>query len=155
MNGTLLCAVDDSEGGRRALELSLELAERLGLRLVAAHIAEVHVRFGSMGIDDEDLTWRDRIGAERRLERILRAFGVQDSVERRVAVGDVAGRIAQFAAEDAAKLIVVGAERKGRKRRRIANSIADQLASETPVPVLVALPRADATHERIAAAARG
>jgi hypothetical protein len=40
MRGTILCGVNDSEAGRGALELAAELADRLGLRLVVAHVAD-------------------------------------------------------------------------------------------------------------------
>jgi hypothetical protein len=40
MRGTLVCGVNDSDDGRRALELSVALSERLGLRLVLAHISD-------------------------------------------------------------------------------------------------------------------
>jgi nucleotide-binding universal stress UspA family protein len=154
MTGTLLCGINDSEGGHRALELSLDLADRLDLRLVVAHIAEVTVRFGTKLESVDELAWRDRRGAERRLDAMLRSRGVHDTIERRVAVGDVAGRLAQIASEDAAELIVVGAERRGRTRRRIENSVADQLDSETSIPVLVALPRVRAGGARIGTAAQ-
>src|SRR3954454_20293668 len=34
MRGTMICGVDDSDEGRGAVELGVELSERLGLRLV-------------------------------------------------------------------------------------------------------------------------
>jgi hypothetical protein len=40
MRGTLVCGVNDSDDGRRALELAVALSERLGLRLVLAHISD-------------------------------------------------------------------------------------------------------------------
>ena len=34
MRGTLVCAVNENDDGRAALEMAVELSERLGLRLV-------------------------------------------------------------------------------------------------------------------------
>jgi nucleotide-binding universal stress UspA family protein len=59
---------------------------------------------------------------------------------RRVAVGDPAGLLGQIAAEEAADVIVVGARARG-WRRRLDTRLADELESETPVPVLIAPPR--------------
>jgi hypothetical protein len=40
MQGTIVCGVTDTDEGRQALATAVELAERLRLRLVLAHIAE-------------------------------------------------------------------------------------------------------------------
>jgi nucleotide-binding universal stress UspA family protein len=40
MQGTVLCGVDDSEAARGALKLAAELGDRLGLRLVVAHVVD-------------------------------------------------------------------------------------------------------------------
>ena len=40
MRGTLVCAVTDGEESEDALALGVELSERLGLRLVLAHVVE-------------------------------------------------------------------------------------------------------------------
>lgn len=155
MNGTLLCGVDGSEGGRRALDLAVELSDQVGLRLVVASIAEVAVRFGTTSVAMEEAIDRERAAAERRLEALLRAHDIQDLVERRIAVGNPACRLAELAAEEAAALIVIGASRTGRARRRIRSSVADLLGVETSIPVLVAVPRIRARRRRVAVATRG
>jgi len=43
MQGTIVCGVTDSDEGRQALAMAVELTERLGLRLVLAHVAEASV----------------------------------------------------------------------------------------------------------------
>ena len=40
MQGTIVCGVTDTNDGRQALAAAVELTERLGLRLVLAHVAE-------------------------------------------------------------------------------------------------------------------
>ena len=40
MRGTMVCGVSDSNEGRAAVELGVELSERLGLRLVLAHVVQ-------------------------------------------------------------------------------------------------------------------
>jgi len=138
MQGTVVCAVTDGEESADALELGAALSERLGLRLVLAHtVAGVPVADGG----DESVTMKaGREGAERRLARLAQEHGVVERAERRVAVGEPAGLLGQIAAEEAADIIVVGARARG-WRRRLESPLADELGSETPVPVLIAPPR--------------
>ena len=139
MRGTLVCAVTEGDERADALALAAELSERLGLRLVLAHAVNGIGEFGH-GDGDESVSMKaDRQGAERRLARLAEEHGVADRAERRVAVGDPAVLLGQIAAEEAADVIVIGARRGWRKR--LESRLADELESETPVPVLIAPPR--------------
>lgn len=141
MRGTLVCAVTKGEESADALALSAELSERLGLRLVLAHAVN---GIGALGNEDgvESVSMQaDRQGAEGRLARLAQEHGVADRAERRVAVGEPAALLGQIAAEEAADLIVVGSRARGRLRRGLESSLASQLATATPVPVLIAPPR--------------
>jgi nucleotide-binding universal stress UspA family protein len=142
MPGTILCAVTDTDEGRQALARAAELTERLRLRLVLAHVAE-GIPPGDGRLDgEESLTMKgDREGATRLLTRLAAEYGVADSAEHRVAVGDAPSLLGQIAAEEAADLIVVGARTRGLLRRGLESRLADQLETETPVPVLIAPPR--------------
>jgi len=142
MRGTIVCGVTDTDEGRQALATAVELAERLRLRLVLAHIAE---GIGSLNGDadgGESVTMKgDREGAARLLARLADEYAVADRAERRVAVGDAPSLLGQIAAEEAADLIVVGARSRGRLRRGLESRLAEELETETPVPVLIAPPR--------------
>jgi nucleotide-binding universal stress UspA family protein len=138
MRGTMICAVTDTEEGRRALELSAQLSERLGMRLVLVHAAEgvSPLRYGA---DRESVTMKgNRESAVGLLSRLAAQYGVADVAEQRSAVGDPAALIGQIAAEEAADVIVIGARARGRWRRRLGCTLARQLESETSVPVLIA-----------------
>jgi nucleotide-binding universal stress UspA family protein len=151
MRGTLVCAVPEGDERGDALALAAELSERLGLRLVLAHAVNGIGEFGH-GDGVESVSMKaDRQGAERRLARLAEEHGVADRAERRVAVGDPAALLGQIAAEEAADMIVIGARRGWRKR--LESSLADELESETSVPVLIALPRT--RKERADAVNRG
>jgi nucleotide-binding universal stress UspA family protein len=104
MRGTLVCAVNDNEDGRAALEMAVELSDRLGLRLV---LAPTRDGIGPLASDPDD----------------------------------AATLIGQIAAEEAADLIVVGARKRRWSPRGLRSRLAEQLGSETPVPVLIAPPR--------------
>lgn len=137
MRGTLVCAVTDGEESADALALGAELSERLGLRLVLAHAVD-GISGGGGG---ESVTMKaNRQGAERRLARLAYKHGVTNRAERRVAVGEPAALLGQIAAEEAADMIVVGARARG-WRKRLESRLADELETETPVPVLIAPPR--------------
>jgi nucleotide-binding universal stress UspA family protein len=143
MRGTLVCAVTEDDESGDALALSAELSERLGLRLVVAHTVD---GIGD-GHDNESLTTKaNRHGAERRLAQLMREHGVAHRAERRVAVGDPAAMVGRIAAEEAADVIVVGARSRG-WRRRLESPLVAELATETPVPVLIAPPRARRRQE--------
>ena len=141
MRGTLVCAVTKGEESADALALSAELSERLGIRLVLAHAVNGIGELGN-GEGVESVSMRaDRQGAERRLARLAHEHGVADRAERRVAVGEPAALLGQIAAEEAADLIIVGSRARGRLRRGLESSLARQLETATPVPVLIAPPR--------------
>jgi nucleotide-binding universal stress UspA family protein len=123
--------VTDSDEARRALRLATELSDRLGLRLVLAHVAE------DGGRDD----------ADRVLERLVGEAGVAATADRRHAVGDAAARLGEIAAEEAADLIAAG-RLGGRLRRRLHSRLADEIGTETPVPVAIA-PRAGGRRRRV------
>ena len=141
MRGTIVCGVTDTDEGRQALATAVELADRLRLRLVLAHIAKgIGSLNGAHG--GESVTMKgDREGAARLLAGLADEYAVADRAERRVAVGDAPSLLGQIAAEEAADLIVVGARTRVRLRRGLESRLADELETETPVPVLIAPPR--------------
>jgi nucleotide-binding universal stress UspA family protein len=151
MHGTLICGVDESEDGRRALELAVELSDRLGLRLVLAHVTSGIEPIASDPDGAESVSMKaNREGAARLLARLAAEQGVADRAERRTGAGDTATVIGRIAAEEAADLIVVGARARGRLRRGFESRLADQLGDETPVPVLIAPPRESRTARMVA-----
>jgi nucleotide-binding universal stress UspA family protein len=142
MRGTIICGVSDSDQGRGALEVAAELSERLSLRLVLAHVADGIAPLDADAADGaESVTMKgDREGAARLVVRLADEYGLSDRAEQRSAVGDPAALLGQIAAEEAADLIVVGARVRGRLRRGLESRLAEQLETETPVPVLIAPP---------------
>jgi len=140
MRGTLVCGVVDGEDGRKALDLAVEVSERLDLRLVLAHAVGGFGLIEAEGEVAESVSTKaDREGGERLLARLVAEYRL-DRAERRVGTGDPASVIGQIAAEEAADLIVVGSRARGRLRRGFQSRLAEQLGSETPVPVLIAPP---------------
>jgi nucleotide-binding universal stress UspA family protein len=145
MHGTLVCAVTDGAENDDAVAQAAEVSERLGLRLVLAHVAD---GIGAVADgEDESVTMKgDRRAAERRLEELAREHALDARAERRVALGDPATLLGQIASEEAADVIVVGARTRGWGRRGLESRLARELEAETPVPVLVAPPRTRRTN---------
>jgi nucleotide-binding universal stress UspA family protein len=140
VGGTIVCGVRDTDDGRGALELAVELSERLGLRLVLVHVAEGLGSTGQGG--DESLTTKQGgEGAQRLLARLVAEHGLEGSIEQRSAVGHRAELLARIAAEEAAGLIVIGSRPQGRFRRGLRSTLAGELEGETLIPVLITPPR--------------
>jgi nucleotide-binding universal stress UspA family protein len=152
VNGTIVCSVTDSDEGRSVLELGLELSERLGMRLVLAHVAE---RFAPTDVDRDSsgrVTMKgEQRGGEHFLTNLARECGVHHSVECRVAVGDPASLIGRIAAEEAADVILVGSRSRRWPARGLESRLARALRRETSVPILIAPPTTG--RRRTAAAA--
>jgi nucleotide-binding universal stress UspA family protein len=143
MHGTVVCAVADGTQNDDAIAEATEVSERLGLRLVLTHVVD-----GITGLsngDGESITMKgERVAAERRLAELARAHGIEGSAEQRVVVGDSAALLGRLASEEAADLIIVGAKSRGWGRRGVESPLAQELETETPVPVLIAPPRRNA-----------
>jgi nucleotide-binding universal stress UspA family protein len=141
MRGTMVCGVDDSEEGRGAVELGVELSERLGLRLVLAHVAQAFYPHDAAEDGSESVAMKgDRIQAEHLLVRLAEEYGVTETAERRWGVGDRAALLGQIASEEAADVILVGSRARGWRGRGLRSSLAEELQAATPVPILIAPP---------------
>ena len=141
MRGTMICGVTDSDEGRGAVELGVELSERLGLRLVLAHIAPGFYSREAVEDGAESVVMKgNRIQAERLLADLAEEYGVTETAERRSGVGDRGALLGQIAAEEAADVIVVGSRASGWRGRGLQSRLAEELRAATPVPILIAPP---------------
>lgn len=126
MRGTIVCGVVDTDEGRGAVAVAMDLCERLGLRLVLAHVTQDAASGMATGAD--------------LLARIAAEHGVAGTAARREAYGDAVTRLGEIAAEEAADLILVGARARGRMRGRLESNVGKELEAETAIPVLIAAP---------------
>src|SRR5690348_16861883 len=114
MRGTLVCAVADGAENDDAVAEAIAVSERLGLRLVLTHVVDGIAGNG----DRETITMRgDRMAAEQRLAELARVHGVDETAERRVAIGDAAALLGQIAGEEAADMIRSEERRVGKECR--------------------------------------
>jgi nucleotide-binding universal stress UspA family protein len=140
VNGTIVCAVNEFDSADAAVQVGAWLADRLGARIVLVSVAE---RFDSeIG---SGLTVRQaQQGAQRLLERIAADHGLAGRCDLRVEVGTQSDVLAAVAAEEAAELIVLGAQ-GGFRRGTLRNEHARELAATATCPVVVAPPESGVT----------
>ena len=125
----VVCGVDGSEPAQRAARDAATLAHKLSARLVLTHVYRPRRRGVTPGgarraghalLDAAQLALPPGTDAELRLER-----------------GDTATRLRRTAREEQAELIVVGSRARGHVPTVLSGSVASDLASSAPVPVLI------------------
>jgi len=140
VRGTLVCAVSEVGAGLEVLEIAAGLSDRLGLRLVLLFVVE-------KGTDPAATAANER-STRLLLARLAAEHGLVGAVEFREAAGDSAVHLGWIVAEEAADVIVVGSKRRGWPRRGLECPLADKLACETQVPIVIALPRTRGQRRR-------
>jgi nucleotide-binding universal stress UspA family protein len=137
MTSSIVCGVDGSPDARAALRVAAGLSERLGLRLVVAHVAQPAVApvRGPMPFAPA-LTNLDVDAAEAVIEEMVAHEGLADA-EPRVALGFPAERLADLAEEERADLIVVGSRGRGAFKAAFLGSVSNDLIGLARCPVVV------------------
>jgi nucleotide-binding universal stress UspA family protein len=154
LDTSIVCGVDESADSQAAIGVAASLAERLGARLVLAHVVEIALVpyaavAGSGGIAPPPMIpalrdEQEEAGA-RLLEGIAAAMGL-DHAEQRVVVGIPAERLADLADDEDAELIVVGSRGRGRFKAAFLGSVSNSLVGVARCPVLIVPPGAGATQ---------
>jgi nucleotide-binding universal stress UspA family protein len=146
MIGSIVCGVDGSPEARAALRFAAELAERLGVRLVASHVVQPPTPVPGMGPSARELAAVpvDALlaGGAALLERTLEEAELPEA-SRRVVLGFPADRLADLADEEAAELIIVGSRGRGSLRAALLGSVSAALIAVARCPVLVVPPHAE------------
>jgi nucleotide-binding universal stress UspA family protein len=145
MAGTIICGVDGSLDSRAGLDTAVAFAERLGARLVLAHVVEYpqtpHAAAAFAALDDG----QEEAGT-RLLEQVALESGVEQA-ERRVVTGNPAERLAELADEMNADFIVVGSRGRGAFKAAFLGSVSNSLVGVARCPVLI-VPRGAGSEER-------
>jgi nucleotide-binding universal stress UspA family protein len=149
MGGTIVCGVDGSADSLGAVKVAAQFADRLGSRLILAHVAEpVHVAyaasyplggFGGPMATAYETESEEEAGA-RLLEGVAADAGLADA-ERRVTIGDPAEQLAELAEEEDADLIVVGSRGRGAVKAVLLGSVSHSLIGIARCPVLIVPPQ--------------
>jgi nucleotide-binding universal stress UspA family protein len=129
MTGSIICGLDDSESAQGAARVARGLSSKLGLRLV-------FVRVVAPGSPDEQIST-----LAKRLERLTRCTTEVDcGAGWLVDVGHPADRLVAAAADEKARLIVVGSTGP---RSSLLGSVSAEVSRRAPCPVVVVPPGAD------------
>jgi nucleotide-binding universal stress UspA family protein len=154
MRRSIVCGVDGSPDSQAALEVAVQLADRLGSTLILAHVGEPsYVAYaaafpfggaaGPTAVAEEAESEEE--DSERLLQRVAVAAGLPDA-EMRAAIGHPAERLAELADEEDAELIVVGSRGRGALKSAFLGSVSYSLVGIAGCPVLIVPP--GATEEK-------
>jgi nucleotide-binding universal stress UspA family protein len=144
----IVCGIDGSPDSQAALVYATELADRLGARLVLAHVVEpapspyatIGPLTGGAAPFFATVVEREAEG-ERLLDEVAESTGL-DRAEQRVVTGIPAERLADLADDESAQLIVVGSRGRGPLRSALLGSVSTSLIGLARCPVLVVPPGA-------------
>jgi nucleotide-binding universal stress UspA family protein len=150
MERSIVCGVDGSADSEAALAVAAGMAERLGVRLVLAHVVEyVHSPYAAAGALGTGAVARATLTAPleqvRAGERLLEEVADQAALElaeRRVVSGLAAEGLADLADEEGAELVVVGSRGRGAFKAAFLGSVSTSLIGVARCPVLVVPPGA-------------
>jgi nucleotide-binding universal stress UspA family protein len=141
VSDAIVCAVDASDAARDALSIGAQLAEALGLDLVLLHAVEPEPAVAAAA---GPYSYVPAAPAEPSVERgrqLLDAVAVevlgQQSVDRRVELGDPSQVVPALAERVGAVLIAVGTRGRGRASTAILGSVSAATISRSSVPVMV------------------
>jgi nucleotide-binding universal stress UspA family protein len=122
-----------------ALQVAQRFAERLGVRLVLAHVVPLPLIVGypevAYAARSRDLETEDRAGQD--LEQVASAASLGAQAVRRLEFGAPTGGLVAVAEEENDELIVVGSRRRGAWDAVLRGSLPHALASRATCPVLV------------------
>jgi nucleotide-binding universal stress UspA family protein len=126
---SIVCGVDGSEHSRRATRQAARLARSLNARLVLTHAYRPRVLARSAGAA--------RGEARAQLDAAGAALPPTAQAELRLERGDTAEQLRRVAIEERAELVVVGSRARGSVPTLLSGSVAGELATSAPVPVLI------------------
>jgi nucleotide-binding universal stress UspA family protein len=122
-DGSIMCAVDDSEQSRFAVATAAMLADRLEAKLVLVHVKDDAASQSSHGLE--------------LLARLAVERGFGTSVERILLRGDAAGAIVEAATGDAVAMIVIGSRGRGTVASSVLGSVSSAVLERSPCPVTI------------------
>lgn len=138
MYETILLATDGSDDAGRALEHAITLASGTDATIHAVSVVETRTAYDNAIVDPDEVRKNLRNDAVEALEVVEKA-AEEAGVECHTAVdeGPPPARLLEHAERVDADVIVIGATGRSQFKRLLLGSTAEQLLSESPVPVVV------------------
>lgn len=147
----VVCGVDEDDLAREVVRVAGALADRIGARLVLAHVAPSPVIPGVSAVPGAATEMR-RVAvarARRRLEELSSLEDLDGRVEHRVVFGAPAASLAALTRRYAADLLVVGHRPRGRLASALLGRVSAHLAQSAPCPVVVVGTNAQLHHSAV------
>ena len=142
-NEPIICGVDGSPGGRRAVTTARELAEQLQARLVLVHVVPPRppmvlaaVPIGAHPVATAQMAELSRADADAAFASVADESAGTDA-EQVTMHGYPADRLSALADARGARLIVVGNRRRGPARTALLGSVSQELAAGASRPVVI------------------
>lgn len=129
----ILVAYDGGEPARRALELTVKLANKLGAEVGVLSVVPVHS--GRVAVDP----WDDgpvHLAQLAEARMFLRERGIEPSLVKRA--GDPAETIETVAIEGGYDMVVVGSRHLGAVSRVLQGSVSEHVATHAQATVVIA-----------------
>jgi nucleotide-binding universal stress UspA family protein len=136
---SVVCGVDPGDAPVAVAEVALGLAERLGLRLVLAHVEPARPEPPRSASFEHPASRDHRQPAHWRLCRVAEALAPARP-EVRLERGEPAGVLERVAAQESASLLVVGAGGGGGLGLPLLGAVPQRLASRASRPVVLVPP---------------
>lgn len=149
---SLLVPLDGSEFSERSLPLARGLAQATGAALHLAHVHVPHVpdhflsntQFHFEGLDMEEYDQRHRAQEQEYIDDVVASFeGTAADVDGVVLEGQIAERVADYAEEVHADMILITTHAPSGVNKLWMGSVADTLIRRTHLPMLVLHPGRD------------
>ncbi|AOY95030.1 universal stress protein UspA [Cupriavidus sp. USMAA2-4] len=144
MPQTILVAIDDSSCARKALQQAVSLAASTQARLEILHVVDYGYLKYDLGYVDAGALGPQLVVAGEELLRDAAAAADAAGVSCGVhlvndvlTLGDIPSAVRQAASECKADMIVIGTHGRHGLRRLLLGSVAESLARECEVPVLL------------------
>jgi nucleotide-binding universal stress UspA family protein len=132
----ILCPTDFSDASGKALNIAMELQEKMSAKLDILHVCpNYRIKKMQESPDREKAIQEMRDKAVEKFDVFLHDFGIKESGI--IDEGEPHSRIAAFAAENDIDLIVMGARGLGLLKGMLIGSVTDAVLKSSPCPVLI------------------
>ena len=139
--GPVLCAADDSDGARAALQVARDLATRFGTTLVLVHAEPPTVVPGvSAALAGQERLRKTEIEDAEKLLAWLAQEEKLDDVSFLAAIGSASDVILDAARELGAAFVVIGSHGRRGLRAAVLGSVSHAVATSAPCPVVIVPP---------------
>ncbi len=141
----IVCALDLSEASSFVTEYAVTMAKAFGAEIIAVYVAPPLNQYAAFEVQPqaiETFAGSILIGAEKRMDEIVTTMFADVSVEAKVAVGSPPEEIIKIATDSGADLIVMGTHGFKGVKLMVFGSVAEKVAKNGKIPVLVVQPPA-------------